>query len=284
MRTVRVPSAVCLSWVYPVAVAEDSSSKTQLDKLGDRLRAGTATEADLKALDEYRRSFRPAYDEVVRIVKGTVGLEGTGRPAKTTAAIVDKLQRQRIRLTQMQDIAGFRLVVDDVVEQDRITRDLQNAIPSTHVDDRRIRPSHGYRAVHLIVTSEARLVEIQIRTHEQHSWAEVSEKLSDVVDQSIKYGGGPEALREVLVAHSELIAEWEGLERNLSLLLENAAKTRAVAARLREGDPMRSELLESANESDKAVVSRKAEGRRKFEDLARTIVRTFDRQQRKGSS
>jgi hypothetical protein len=67
-------------------VAEESPSKTQLDKLGDRPRAGSIDEADLRALDDYRRSFRQAYDIVAGTVRQTLKLEGTGRPAKTTAA------------------------------------------------------------------------------------------------------------------------------------------------------------------------------------------------------
>lgn len=35
-------------------------SKTQIDQLGDRLRRGSFSEADLRVLDDYRRSFDPA--------------------------------------------------------------------------------------------------------------------------------------------------------------------------------------------------------------------------------
>ena len=37
-------------------------SKTQIDRLGDRLRKGAITEEDLQLLDEYRRSFHNAYE------------------------------------------------------------------------------------------------------------------------------------------------------------------------------------------------------------------------------
>ena len=37
-------------------------SKTQIDQLGDRVRRGTLAEADLRALDDYRRSFGEAYE------------------------------------------------------------------------------------------------------------------------------------------------------------------------------------------------------------------------------
>jgi hypothetical protein len=46
-------------------------------------------------------------------------------------------------------------------------------------------------------------------------WAELSEKLSDVVDPSIKYGGGPTELTEVLHSTSQTGAIVSNLERKL---------------------------------------------------------------------
>lgn len=205
-------------------------SKTQLDKLGDRLREGTADEADLRALDDYRKSFRAAHEEVVAIVRASVGSEGTGRPAKTTTAIVDKLRRQPIRLTQIQDIAGLRLIVNGVLEQDRVVGQLTHALSEPSIDDRRVKPSHGYRAVHLVADIRDRLVEVQIRTEEQHLWAELSEKLSDVIDPAVKYGGGPESARNTLLEYSDLVRHAEGLE------IEAAASAKAYLASKEEAE------------------------------------------------
>jgi hypothetical protein len=44
-------------------------SKTQLDRLGDRLRKGAISEADLRLLDLYRRSFSDAYESVVGTIR-----------------------------------------------------------------------------------------------------------------------------------------------------------------------------------------------------------------------
>src|SRR5712664_1005208 len=95
-------------------------SKTQIDKLGDRLKKGDITEADLRLLDEYRRSFSEGYEFVIRAIRAVLGLEATGRPAKSTTSIVEKLQRESIRLTQIQDIAGCRIIVPRIVEQQTI--------------------------------------------------------------------------------------------------------------------------------------------------------------------
>lgn len=164
------------------------SSKTAVDRLGNRLRRGAVTAADLRDLDEYRRSFAEAYENVVVTIRERLRLDPTGRPAKSTGSIVEKLNRESIRLVQVQDIAGCRVVVPDVDEQDRVVDALRTAFPTVSVVDRRANPSHGYRAVHIIVQIFGKSVEIQMRTWLQHLWAELSEKLSDTIDPNIKYG------------------------------------------------------------------------------------------------
>ena len=124
-------------------------SKSDLDRLGDRLRGGISPE-DLTFLDTYRRSFRDAYDSVVGRVRAELGLQASGRPAKSTPAIVDKLRRSSMRLTQMQDIAGCRVVVPDIPAQGRVIARLEQMFDVTIID-RRAKPSHGYRAVHVVV-------------------------------------------------------------------------------------------------------------------------------------
>ena len=98
----------------------NSLSKTQIDKLGDRLRKGDISEADLRMVDDYRRSFSEAYEFVFGAIRSELGLEPTGRPAKSTSSITEKLLRESIRLSQIQDIAGCRLVVPGIEEQDEL--------------------------------------------------------------------------------------------------------------------------------------------------------------------
>jgi putative GTP pyrophosphokinase len=119
-------------------------SKTQIDRLGERLKKGDITEADLRLLDSYRRSFTAAYESVIGAIRKELGLEPTGRPAKSTTSISDKLRRESIRLTQIQDIAGCRLIVSDVAEQERVVESLSGLFNETTVVDRRQNPSHGY--------------------------------------------------------------------------------------------------------------------------------------------
>lgn len=68
----------------------------------------------------------------------------------------------------MQDIAGCRLIVADIAEQDRVTESVTRLFQHSTVVDRRQHPSHGYRAVHVVVNEKGRLIEVQIRTSLQH--------------------------------------------------------------------------------------------------------------------
>src|SRR5437763_10541250 len=90
------------------------TSKSQIDKLGNRFRDGSASPDDYLQLALFRASFEPAYREVVQRIQNEVQLPVTGRPGKTTQSIVAKLHRLPTRLSQMQDIAGCRVVVDDL--------------------------------------------------------------------------------------------------------------------------------------------------------------------------
>lgn len=205
-------------------------SKSQIDRLGDRLRKGPPSDADLRLLDEYRRSFGPAYDFVIRTIRDKLQLEPTGRPAKSTSSITEKLRRESIRLSQVQDVAGCRVIVGDTLDQDRTIARLREIFQDCKVIDRRTTPSYGYRAVHVIVTTEGLNVEIQVRTSLQHLWAEYSERLADVVDSSIKYGGGDGVIRSALAVFADLVSQIEVAERtgtpeNTRALREKLSKT-----------------------------------------------------------
>src|SRR5436190_931531 len=95
-------------------------SKSQVDRLGDRLRYYEIMDADLVELECYRSSFTSAYEYVIVKIHDQLGLEATGRPAKSTSSIIGKLRRESIRLSQMQDIAGCSLIVTNVITQDSV--------------------------------------------------------------------------------------------------------------------------------------------------------------------
>jgi putative GTP pyrophosphokinase len=191
-------------------------SKTQIDRLGDRLRNTSPNEKDIRLLNDYRRFFSDAYDFVITSIQQNLQLAPTGRPAKTIPSIVEKLRRESIRLSQIQDIAGCRIVVADIAKQDSAVKSLCSLFPNTNVMDRRLNPSHGYRAVHVITRIAEKLVEIQVRTELQHLWAEVSERCSDVYNPGLKYGIGDPNLLRLLTAASESVVKMETVEASHS--------------------------------------------------------------------
>lgn len=205
---------------------------TRVDKLGERLKLGRASRDDLIALEQYRRSFRTPYSGVVADLRDVLRLAPTGRPSKSTQSIVEKLKRESVRLSQMQDIAGCRVVVDDIKMQDEVVKAIRDRPGTYAIFDRRLKPSSGYRAVHIVIREDGRPVEVQVRTELQHRWAEFSEKLADFIDPTLKYGGGPDEWRKNLNQASSLIADVEKSE----VSLRDLEAAEAVAPATAEGE------------------------------------------------
>ncbi len=166
----------------------DSLSKSAIDKLGETLKQTPVSRESLIALDQYRLTFHTAIAQVRNALNEQCGVQCTLRPSKSTPSIIAKLIRQpSARLTQIQDIAGLRVIVKDYAEQDALRDKVKALYPDCKIYDRREKPSFGYRAVHLVMKVEERLVELQIRTEFQHLWAQVSEKHADILGHSVKY-------------------------------------------------------------------------------------------------
>ena len=187
---------------------------SQLNKLGERLRKDPDNKDALRLLETFRLSFTPAYDRVFGQLR-ELGLDPAGRPAKSTQSIVAKLVRLRTRLSRMQDIAGCRVEVENMPQQDRVVDQIFKFYPEAQIDDLRVEPSHGYRAVHVIVKVAGVPVEIQVRTPLQNGWAQATESLADSFDPEIKYGGGPDIIRNILERVSTTIATHENSETDL---------------------------------------------------------------------
>lgn len=203
-------------------------SKSRVDRLGDRLRSESITEDVLNELESYRTSFSEAYRSVEYVLREKLGHEVVGRPGKSTISIVEKLRRQKTRLSQMQDIAGCRVIVKGVREQDSLVYAAEVLLGDVEVDDKRAYAPSGYRAVHVIAKVGGKLVEIQVRTMAQHFWAEFSEKLADLHGQEVKYGGGPSTIRDALDRISSKIASFEGLHSRLVELKTQQLKLRGT--------------------------------------------------------
>jgi ppGpp synthetase/RelA/SpoT-type nucleotidyltranferase len=76
-------------------------------------------------------------------------------------------------------------------EQNAVVEKIKALFTSAKVIDRRVAPSHGYRAVHVVAAVDDCPVEIQVRTRLQDLWAQIFEKLADRVGREIRYGSRP---------------------------------------------------------------------------------------------
>ena len=105
---------------------------SQLNKLGERLRKDPDNKDALRLLETFRLSFDPAYDRVFNQLR-QFGLNPAGRPAKSTQSIIAKLVRLRTRLSRMQDIAGCRVEVANIPEQDPVVGKIAAFYPGAQI-------------------------------------------------------------------------------------------------------------------------------------------------------
>ncbi|THA57757.1 hypothetical protein E6P78_30985 [Streptomyces sp. A0958] len=181
-------------------------SKSQIERLGKRLITPEGpAEDDLSLLNE----LLIAYDEILASAMDDVrglGFNPTGR-IKNTGTILEKLHRHGGSwLKSIQDLAGMRVVLaTGRVEQDAVTALIMDLFAKScprepKLIDRRKDPSAGYRAVHVVIYPEGVAVEVQVRTRWQHEWADVFEKLADLVGRGIRYGEPPIEWWDVIMA------------------------------------------------------------------------------------
>ena len=143
---------------------------------------------------------------------------------KRLPSIISKLQRlSRIRLSEMQDIAGCRAILPSVEDAFQVANSLMESrvkhrLVRTHNYLAEPRPS-GYRSLHLVYSYRADRkhdfgglnVEIQIRTGQQHEWATAVETVDTFTRQTLKSGGGGEGWKRFFVLMSSWVAYKEGL-------------------------------------------------------------------------
>lgn len=196
-------------------------SKSQVNRAGDIFRH--VTTRDSVAVDELMRAidvlnnFRAVHEYA--LIKANMGLRSMVRTAacrsprvsqrlKRRSTIIDKLRREpSMALSRMQDIGGARAVLGDLDEVNRVFARLRhNGKVQRHKDYIADPAPSGYRSLHVIVTYDDRLIEVQLRTTVQHEWAFTVERLGGRIDQDIKGGEGPREIHNFLRAISEAMA------------------------------------------------------------------------------
>jgi ppGpp synthetase/RelA/SpoT-type nucleotidyltranferase len=172
-------------------------SKSQIDRLGQRLIAGESpADEDLALLEDVLIAYAGVVSQARQILDvlendGFRDVSITGR-AKTTQTTLEKLVRNRSRLSSIEDLAGVRIVADITLsEQDALAErvcELFGGTDSCRLIDRRADPRSGYRAVHVVAKLDGMPLEIQVRTRCQDAWANFYEATADAFGRGIRYG------------------------------------------------------------------------------------------------
>ena len=127
---------------------------------------------------------------------------------KRLSSIDEKLRRfKRLRLSEMQDIGGCRVVFNSVQQVDKLVETYKNGDLKHKLDDEDDYISSpkrsGYRGRHLIYryfsdkkeTYNDLKVEIQVRSQLQHAWATAVEAVGAFTQQALKTGQGTRTWR-----------------------------------------------------------------------------------------
>ncbi len=133
-----------------------------------------------KRLDEIKLDRKDIFEEqsfeLSEILNDNkINAEIHGRE-KTPFSIWRKVQKKRVSLEQITDIIGFRIIlknVDDCYKTLGIFHKKWNCIPGKFKDYISSPKINGYKSIHTsVIGSNKKPIEIQIRTHEMHEFAE----------------------------------------------------------------------------------------------------------------
>ncbi len=213
-------------------------TKSQVDRAGRILSASEQFETleSLQAeetFDLYRTAHLPPLSVTTEEIQGWLQRWGEeyciAQRLKRKPQILRKLRRFSVRLSQLQDIAGCRVIVRDNLQVEQVHRYLVKELGAT--SDVRIqrtsdyrergRDTTGYRALHLILERDGCCIEVQIRSRIQHFWSENIERTSVIYGHLLKEGDGDELVIRYFQKLSDTFYEYEcGRSPGSEMLLE----------------------------------------------------------------
>lgn len=149
---------------------------------------------------------------------------------KRHISIVRKLIRfKKMKLKNMQDIGGCRVVLTNHKKLKQTVRDLKKLpVFKNHLGNIKFKDyinnpkDDGYRSYHLIgmfpdATGKLKNIEIQLRTRIQHYWATALEIVDLFTDQALKSNQGDEAWKKFFINVSEQFAIMDSIHMFESL-------------------------------------------------------------------
>jgi len=212
--------------------AQPEFSKNRVDQAGARAAQGQASDEDIQVIENWRASHAQLLNTFKQILYN--------RRRKVDADIVQRLKRRptiinklgrnpamRVRLSQMQDIAGCRVIfqeLDDLYDFKKLMDNGSFSHELRYEKDYIKEPKEdGYRGIHQIYSynvepRKARAgndqpwngmrVKIQYRTLVQHSWATAVETIGLLTTNNPKFNQGNEDFISFFRVCSELIARY----------------------------------------------------------------------------
>ena len=185
-------------------------TRSQINRAGRRLRkAETPDDADRQTYDEFRATFAEPLSGAVEILRGLAGGAPLTYRLKRFETTVEKLRRLTSDLARLEDIGGCRVVVPTMREQRDILGLVRREFEVIRERDYQVEPRGGYRALHLVVRSQGKAVEVQLRTELEDQWANTVERLAERLDPQIKYGAGPSGVGQTLDSVSQMFGRFD---------------------------------------------------------------------------
>lgn len=195
-------------------------SKSKTDFAGDILRNVLSSEEDKNNALKILSNWRAAHSYPMHIFKKRLKnvsekidkIALSSQRLKRVPSIIKKLNRSydgrspTMKLTQMQDIAGCRVVMPNVKHANNLYQKyyIKGDLKHKRINEKNyiLHPkADGYRSIHLIYRYSSDkgkkdynglLVEVQIRSKLQHLWATAVETVDFFTNQAIKSNEGRE--------------------------------------------------------------------------------------------
>lgn len=201
-------------------------TKTKIDRAGIALSKGEfRSEEELLELegvfDEYRKShLQPLSETTIELQNWLNAYGGSyyiAQRLKRKPQIIRKLNRLSVRLTQLQDIGGCRIIVEKNQDVDKLRKFIEEKIStqsnfklnrSTDYREKG-RDDTGYRSLHLMLEKNGIKLELQIRSRIQHYWAESIERTSVIYGYHLKEKEGDQAVIGYFKQLSDIFYEIE---------------------------------------------------------------------------
>ncbi|WP_242395922.1 RelA/SpoT family protein [Anaeromyxobacter oryzisoli] len=194
--------------------------KTELEELSFKyLKPTEFAELTAKAANtaKEKEAFVADVIEIIRRKLAEAGLEGaevTGR-VKHTYSIWRKMQQLGVEFEQIQDVVGFRVIVDSVAhcyETLGLIHALWKPVPGRFKDYIAIPKPNLYQSLHTTVVGPAgERIEVQIRTREMHEIAEEGVAAHWAYKEKGRDGKGKEMSRKDAESFGWLrqLVEWQ---------------------------------------------------------------------------